>query len=615
MAMFDSSARAAQSVGRLARVFWLSLPAALLGLAPAAWAQSYLPVGPQNNVPVATVTAGGWTECHRDTYNNSPASWASVQAGCAGARLMLACRATGSSTLQLLAQAPRADVLTDTGTDQTTTHTANGSAWYWNSSRSWGFAREGDAVRKHECDDRTDGDNSARLCWHSVSVSTTTGFRCGADDLLGTSLFERIIYAMPAAADLAITKTDGVTTAAAGGSLTYTITASNAGPDAAVGATVADTFPAVLTGTWTCVGAGGGSCTASGNGNINDTVNLPVGASVTYTVVAAVSAAASGTLANTATVAAPAGVTDPNPANNSATDTDTIVRIADLAITKTDGVTTATAGGGVTYTIVASNAGPSAAVGATVADTFPASLTGTWTCVGAGGGTCTASGSGNINDTVNLPVGGSVTYTVSAMVSASATGTLSNTATVAAPAGMTDPNPANNSATDTDTITQGGDLSVTLTGTAGPVSPGAAVSYTLIANNPGPSLATGVGVSATFPAQLQGLTWTCVGATGGTCAASGGPALADTVNLPVGATATYTITGTVAPGAAVGDASLSAALTAPAGYADPDTLNNTAAAVTTIAALAAVPGLSAWPLALLALLLAGGTAVVQRRRR
>ena len=58
MAMFDSSARAAQSVGRLARVFWLSLPAALLGLAPAAWAQSYLPVGPQNNVPVATVTAG-----------------------------------------------------------------------------------------------------------------------------------------------------------------------------------------------------------------------------------------------------------------------------------------------------------------------------------------------------------------------------------------------------------------------------------------------------------------------------------------------------------------------------------------------------------------------------
>ena len=102
---------------------------------------------------------------------------------------------------------------------------------------------------------------------------------------------------------------------------------------------------------------------------------------------------------------APAGVTDPTPGNNTATDTDTLGASADLSITKTDGVTTATPGGSVTYTIMATNAGPSTATGATVADTFPASLTCTWTCAGAGGGTCTAAGSGNINDTVNLPVG------------------------------------------------------------------------------------------------------------------------------------------------------------------------------------------------------------------
>ena len=83
-----------------------------------------------------------------------------------------------------------------------------------------------------------------------------------------------------AAADLAITKTDGVITASPGGSATYTITASNAGPSAA---TVADTLPASLTCAWACVGAGGGTCTASGSGNINDTVNLPPGASTTYT--------------------------------------------------------------------------------------------------------------------------------------------------------------------------------------------------------------------------------------------------------------------------------------------------------------------------------------------
>ncbi|MGH9819591.1 MAG: FG-GAP-like repeat-containing protein, partial [Pyrinomonadaceae bacterium] len=252
-------------------------------------------------------------------------------------------------------------------------------------------------------------------------------------------------------ADLAITKTDGVTDVVPGGSTTYTITASNAGPDAVTGANVADTFPAALTDTWTCVGAGGGTCTAAGAGNINDTVNLPSGGSVTYTASAAISAAATGTLSNTATVTAPAGTTDPTPGNNSATDVDTVTPQADLAITKTDGVTTANAGTSVVYTITASNTGPSNVTGATVADTFPATLTATWTCAGAGGGTCTAAGAGNINDsTVNLPAGGSVTYTAAAQISIGATGTLSNTATVTS--GVTDPTPGNNSATDTDTI-------------------------------------------------------------------------------------------------------------------------------------------------------------------
>ncbi|MEQ1644850.1 MAG: hypothetical protein ABL959_15480, partial [Pyrinomonadaceae bacterium] len=219
-----------------------------------------------------------------------------------------------------------------------------------------------------------------------------------------------------ASADLSITKTDGVATAVPGGSVTYTITASNAGPTGVTGATVADTFPASLTATWTCVGAGGGTCTAAGAGNINDTVNLPAGGSVTYTASATISASATGSLVNTATVSS--ATTDPNPANNSATDTDTLTPQANLGITKTDGVASVTAGGSTTYTITASNAGPSNATGATVADTFPAAITGvTWTCVGAGGGTCPANGTGNINSSVNLPAGGSVTFTAVSAIS------------------------------------------------------------------------------------------------------------------------------------------------------------------------------------------------------
>ncbi len=387
-------------------------------------------------------------------------------------------------------------------------------------------------------------------------------------------------------ADLAITKTDGVATAVPGGSVTYTITASNAGPDPVTGATVADTFPAVLTCTWTCVGAGGGTCTAAGSGNISDTVNLPVGGSVTYTASCTIAASATGTLVNTATVSSSSS--DPNPTNNSATDTDTLTPQADLGITKTDGVTTVTAGGSLTYTITASNPGPSDAPGATVADTFPGTLTCTWTCVGAGGGTCTAAGSGNINDTVNLPAGGSVTYTASCTVSAFATGTVDNTATVAAPAGVTDPTPGNNSATDSDTVGAGqADLSITKTDGVTSVTPGGSLTYTITASNAGPSAASGNSVTDNFPADLT-CTWTCVGAGGGTCTAAGSGNITDTVLLPVGGSVTYTASCTVsltASGSISNTATVLLCADTPLGcqnLADPNPSNNSATDVDTV---------------------------------
>ncbi len=379
-------------------------------------------------------------------------------------------------------------------------------------------------------------------------------------------------------ADLAITKTDGVTTATPGGSVTYTITGSNAGPDPVTGATVADTFPASLTCTWTCVGAGGGTCTASGSGNINDSTNLPVGASVTYTASCAISAAATGSLSNTATIVS--AITDPTPGNNSATDTDTLAPSADLAVTKTDGVTTVDAGGSTTYTITASNAGPSNAPGSTVADTFPASLTCSWTCVGAGGGTCTASGSGNINDSANLPAGGSVTYTASCAISAAATGTLSNTATVAAAGGITDPTPGNNSATDTDTIVQQADLAITKTDGVTAVTPGGSATYTITATNAGPSNVSGATVADTFPAPLT-CNWTCVGAGGGTCTASGAGNINDSVNLPSGGSVTYTASCTVSAGA-TGTIANTATVAAPGGVTDPTPGNNSATDTDTV---------------------------------
>jgi uncharacterized repeat protein (TIGR01451 family) len=130
-------------------------------------------------------------------------------------------------------------------------------------------------------------------------------------------------------ADLSITKTDNATHYVADATKTYVIVVTNNGPSDVTGATVTDTFtnPNILSGspTWTCFGTGGGACIANGSGDINDTVNLPAGASVTYLVDITVVSSPSGPLENTAAVTAPSGVTDPVPGNNSATDSDTLI--------------------------------------------------------------------------------------------------------------------------------------------------------------------------------------------------------------------------------------------------------------------------------------------------
>ncbi len=129
----------------------------------------------------------------------------------------------------------------------------------------------------------------------------------------------------------------------------------------------------------------------------------------------------------------------------------TVANGADLAIVKTSSM--ATLGSGVMqYTILVSNLSPNPVVGAVVADTLaPPHTAPAWTCSGSGGGVCPLSGSGDINATVDLPVGASVTFQLATTVALPVT-TLTNTATVTAPLATPDPITGNNSSTVTDTI-------------------------------------------------------------------------------------------------------------------------------------------------------------------
>ena len=427
------------------------------------------------------------------------------------------------------------------------------------------------------------------------STTTNTGIGNGSN---GGTIYQTApssaSYTIGASvANLAITKSDGVASVNAGATTTYTIVATNNGPSAVTAATVTDTAPASLTfGAWTCAASAGSSCPASGSGNISAAVNLLSGGTATFTVNATVAGNASGSIANTATIAAPVGVTDPTPANNSATDTDTVTLVADLSITKSDGVASVNAGGSTVYTLVATNNGPSAVTAATVTDTAPASLTfGAWTCAASAGSSCPASGSGNISASVNLLSGGTATFTVNATVAGNASGSIANTATIAAPVGVTDPTPANNSATDTDTITAVADLAITKSDGVASVNAGATTTYTIVVSNGGPSAANGAIFTDPAVANLTVTAVSCGSATG----AAACPLPANTTvalmqgvgivvpTLPSAGSVTFTVNATIAGGAS-GTISNTANIAAPAGVTDPTPANNSATDSDTVAA-------------------------------
>lgn len=146
--------------------------------------------------------------------------------------------------------------------------------------------------------------------------------------------------------DLSIAITNGVSSVTNGQAVTYTITARNASATSATGATVSAAPPVTLTGAhWTCVATAGAACTAAGTGPIGDTVNLPGGATATYTLTGTVSGLA-GTLSMAASIAPPSGVSEGNPSDNAASDHDPLavngppIATADAYTVAEDGILT-----------------------------------------------------------------------------------------------------------------------------------------------------------------------------------------------------------------------------------------------------------------------------------
>jgi uncharacterized repeat protein (TIGR01451 family) len=382
-------------------------------------------------------------------------------------------------------------------------------------------------------------------------------------------------YFGDAPVDLAITKTDSVTSVVPGASDIYTIVVANNGPSTVSSVTLTDTIPAVLlnpsfspsTGAYDVV-----SGEWSG-------LSLAPGGSVSMTLTGTIDPNATGSLTNTAMVAAPAGTIDTDPTNNTATDTDTLTPQADLSITKTDGVLAVVPGTSDTYTIVVSNTGPSAVTGATVSDPLPAGvIAANWAFAGSSGGGSVSgdtSGSGALATTVDLPVNASVTFTFTVQISPSATGTFLNVATVAPPAGVTDNDPIDNSVTDTDTLTPQADLVITKTDGVTTVLPGTSTTYNIVVTNDGPSTAVNSTVIDLFPAAITAVSWTAMASPGSSVAVpTGFGNIFTPVTLLPDGFAIFTAVAQISP-SAIGSLTNTATV-APAGLTDTNPGNNAA---------------------------------------
>ncbi|NCT67125.1 MAG: DUF11 domain-containing protein [Rhodanobacteraceae bacterium] len=135
-----------------------------------------------------------------------------------------------------------------------------------------------------------------------------------------TSDEQTFTISVAAGVDLSISIGNDSEFVAGGSPVEYTILVHNAGPNDAVGAKVRDLLPSNLVdAAWSCSATAGAACMPAGIGDIDDTVTIPAGASLTYRLIATVVADPEATVEQTVSVSAPEGVPDLDPTNNTAT--------------------------------------------------------------------------------------------------------------------------------------------------------------------------------------------------------------------------------------------------------------------------------------------------------
>lgn len=374
----------------------------------------------------------------------------------------------------------------------------------------------------------------------STSVSPLVSARSGQYKYNSDFSVPPVNVSVPAAVNrVSLAKSVNPATLSAGGTVTYTITATNSSASSTTLDSIVDTLPSGATyaanvkingiASTLAPVISGSTLTFSDPGG---TLVVPAGGTLQLKFDATLPNTAS-TYTNSVTGRIGSGVIGSTETLGSAPATAaTVIAFADVSVTKTG---PASIGAGVTfsYTISYVNNGPSAAANVVVRDTLPAAAT----FVSASGGGTLSAGVVTWPAIATLANGASGSYTVT--VTAPANGSILNSAASTAATG--DPTPANNDgsaagARVTTTITTQADMVATVTGPA-TVLPGATFNYTVTATNYGLSAATNVILRDTLPSEV-----TFVSATGGGTLSAGVVTWPTIASLANGAAVSYTIT-------------------------------------------------------------------------
>ena len=300
-----------------------------------------------------------------------------------------------------------------------------------------------------------------------------------------------------AGTDLSISKT-GPASAIAGESIVYTLTVANLGPSGATNVVVTDLLPPEVD--YVGDSPSQGSCSESTQtvtctlGSLAD----GAGATIDITVTVKPDTPTGTTLVNKADITSDDA--DPDNGNNSDNLFTSVGTDADLSVTKSDSPDPVLAGEILTYDVVVANAGPSSAVNVLLEDTLPAGVSFQGYVIANGSGSCSLLPgdlvSCNLN-TIHPAQFARVIITVLVDIDVPNGTVLTNTAV--ASSDTTDPNGANDSASEDTTVNARADVSITKDASIDTSNPAPRITYTLVVANNGPSDALDVTVLDTLP--------------------------------------------------------------------------------------------------------------------